>query len=68
LTTDKTKDSDELLIKPLRVAQLLACSKPYVYKMAKAGLLPVVEWELNGSKTLRFHRDDILDFIEKHRS
>ena len=65
--TDKPQIAS-IIIKPARAAKLLDCSKPYIYKLAKSGLLPTVSWELDGSKTVRFHIDDVLEFIDKHRS
>ena len=65
---DNRQADDSILIRPAAAAKLLAVSKPYVYKMVKLGVLPSVEWTLDGSKSLRILRQDVLDFIEQHRS
>lgn len=63
------QDTDErIIIRPAAVAKMLDVSRPYVYKLAAAGLLPAVSWKLNGSNILRFHRDDVAAFIKEHRS
>jgi excisionase family DNA binding protein len=63
----KKPDIDPILLKPATVAKMLDCSRPYIYRLGKEGLLPTVKWALKGSETIRFHRDDVMAFIEKHR-
>ena len=53
------------------VSKIFRCSLPLVYKMADRGQLPCVRWECpgNGKKrreTLRFKKDDVLEFVESH--
>jgi len=70
---DKIEDRDFELLKPQEVKKLLKCSLPWVYKAADRGLLPCVRIPCPGEgerlKTMvRFKRNDIFDFIEKHYS
>ena len=60
---------NEDLLKPKQVAKLLSMSVPWVYKAAKRGILPCVEipsLEENGKEPVRFKREDVFKFVEKH--
>jgi predicted DNA-binding transcriptional regulator AlpA len=57
------------LLKPKAVAKMLSMSVPWVYKAAKKGLLPCVEFPgmgENGTEPVRFKLDDIRDFIDEN--
>jgi len=67
-------ESQDNLLDAKDVKQMLSCSLPLVYKMADRGQLPCVRWECPGDgdkkprTMVRFKKDDILEFIEKHYS
>ena len=72
LISDKEPKIDESLFDANQVRSLLACSLALVYRMAERGQLPCVRWECPGEgrkkprTTVRFKREDVFDFIEKH--
>jgi len=62
----------ETLLDAREVKIILRCSLPLVYKMADRGQLPCIRWECPGEgerkprAMLRFKKEDIFKFIEKH--
>ena len=56
-------------LKPKEAARLLGMSVPWIYKAAKAGLLPCIEYPGLGEKgtnPVRFKREDLIQFREDH--
>ena len=66
------ENNSESLLNAKDVKNLLRCSLPLVYKMAKRGQLPCVRWECpsEGGKRpktiIRFKRSDVFKFIEEN--
>ena len=63
----------EPLLNVKDVGGILNVSLPCVYKMVERGQLPCVQWEAPGAgtrrkTTIRFKKQDILTFIERHSS
>lgn len=54
--------SDEALLNPEQVAQMLNVSPSSVYKMKERGLLEAVEL---GIEAVRFRREDVMALINK---
>lgn len=57
------------LLKPKQVAKMLNMSTPWVYRASKKGILPSVKipsLEDNGKEPVRFKKEDIIKFVEKH--
>ena len=53
----------EELLSPKELSRILKISPITVYKWAERGILP--SYKLEG--VVRFSRDDVLEFIQKHR-
>ena len=53
----------EELLSPKELARILKVSQPCVYKWTERGIIP--HFRLEGS--IRFSRDDVLDFLQKRR-
>jgi excisionase family DNA binding protein len=51
------------LLSPRRVSEILGISKSHVYKMAKKGELPSIQF----GRVVRFHPEDVDAFIKEHR-
>ena len=51
------------LLTPAEVAAELGLSRPYIYTLAAAGTLRSFRF----GKAIRFHPDDVEDFIREHR-
>lgn len=53
------------------VARRLRCSRPYVYKLQRLGLISSVSWTVPGAskdrQVVRFLDSDVHSFIERHR-
>jgi len=68
----KQSEIIEPLLDAHEVKLLLRCSLPLVYKMAERGQIPCVRWECKGEgekkprSMVRFKRQDVFNFIEKH--
>lgn len=58
------RDEDELLT-ALEVAQILKVRHKWVYEAAGRGDLPYVK--LPGGRYVRFRREDVDEFIRRHR-
>ena len=62
----------ENLLNAHEVKQILKCSLPLIYKLAERKQLPCVRWECPGEgdkkprTMVRFKKEDVLNFIEKH--
>ena len=62
----------EPLLGAKEVKKLLRCSLPWIYKAADQGLIPCIRIPCPGEGTLkpktmvRFKREDVFAFIEKH--
>jgi excisionase family DNA binding protein len=59
----------EPLLTAKDVKRVLNVALPTVYKMVERGQLPCIQWESNGpgsKTTVRFRKQDILNFIESH--
>jgi len=61
----------ENLIEPKELKSILNCSLSWIYKAAENGILPCVRIPCPGSgqrqkHLIRFKKEDILSFIEKH--
>ncbi len=54
------------------VRRILKCSLPLVYRMAERRQLPCIRWDCPGNgmekqrTAVRFKKEDIINFIEKH--
>lgn len=64
---------EELLLTPKEVQRILKVSLALVYRMAQRGQLPSVDWECpmgeeseRQKKMVRFKKEDVMNFIEKH--
>jgi len=72
MLTDKENIKEKPLLDASEVRRLLKCSLPLIYKMAERGQIPCVRWECLGKgkekprTTVRFKREDVFNFIEKH--
>lgn len=59
------------LLTAKEVKTILKCSLSHVYKLAEQERIPPVRWSCPGSgekerNTLRFKKEDVLNFIETH--
>ena len=72
MKTDSRNEEDKFLLTAAEVKRLLKCSTALIYKMAERRQIPCVRWECPGEgtekprTTVRFRREDIVGFIEKH--
>jgi excisionase family DNA binding protein len=51
------------LIRPEEVAKILGCSVVYIYKLAQRGVPPSYAF----GRAVRFHPDEVSQFIKSHR-
>jgi excisionase family DNA binding protein len=59
------------LLDAAEVARRLNVSRPYIYKLVRERLLTSVSWtvpgKVKGRQVVRFHPDDVEDFIARNR-
>ena len=66
-------NNDDYLMNAEDAAELLACSIPYVYKLAQRGKITAVRWPRLNSEGetkgyfLRYQKSDLLKFIEQNK-